>query len=107
MSRPRATHCADCGAPLDYSGGRWMNVAPEGQKERIVCRRCWRTEYHKPPPAARPAVAPRPPAPNAPAPEPVDTTQMLVAAVKALAARAARNELFRERQLELARKRGD
>jgi hypothetical protein len=83
-----------------------MNVAPGGQKERIVCRRCWRAEYRKPPPVARPAGAP--PARPAPAAEPItDTTQMLVVAVKALAARAARNELFRERQLELARKRGD
>ena len=64
MSLPKAKNCADCNAPIDYAGGRWQNVAPEGQKERIVCRPCWRKNYRKPPDPA-PAVAAQPSNPSA------------------------------------------
>jgi len=103
VSQPKARSCADCQKPLDYAAGRWMNVAPEGTAERIVCRRCWRENYRKPPPVAAKAAAPQPVQPA----QPVDVNQALVAAFTALAARAARDELRRERRVEAARKRGD
>jgi hypothetical protein len=60
MSLPKARACADCNQPLDYANGRWLNVAPEGSKERIVCRRCWRKNYRQPGRAATGAGGPSP-----------------------------------------------
>lgn len=97
MSHPRAKACADCAEPIDYASGAWMNVAPQGAREKIVCRRCWRLNHRKPPPVVT-SDAPATTTTSTPISE-------IVAAVRALVARAARDESRRETQRELARRR--
>jgi recombinational DNA repair protein (RecF pathway) len=92
---PRAGFCADCREPIDYAGGHWQNVAPQGAREKIVCRRCWRLKHRKPPPLVTPGE-------NVPATASSPIVE-IVAALRALVARTARAEARGETQRELAR----
>ena len=123
MSLPRATACADCGKPLRYGSGQWMNVAPMGAKEKIVCGPCWRTK-HRPKtglpvagvrlpvetkmPPGRPLQGHQPPVEagvrEVSSPSAIQT---VAAAFRALVARAVRDEVSREVQRTLARWRNE
>jgi len=122
MSRPRASTCADCGAALDYGSGRWMNIAPMGAKEKIVCRQCWRLKHRK---TQLPVVGDRLPiGPKTPPGRPLEghqpaaeagvhevleegkavpAIQAVAAAFRALVARAVRDEVSRELSKALAK----